>query len=72
MAQLNPTQKPHIISVDNDRIIVEYYGEAPDMGAFEYSPILGDVNNDQEISIIDISYNKLAKISGLITLLTIM
>jgi len=26
MAQLNPTQKPHIISVDNDRIIVEYYG----------------------------------------------
>lgn len=26
MSKLNPTQKPHIISVDNDRIIVEYYG----------------------------------------------
>jgi len=26
MAELNPSQMPHIISVDDDRILVEYYG----------------------------------------------
>ena len=34
--------------------ITNYSGSAPDMGAFEYNLFLGDVNGDQEISILDI------------------
>ena len=37
-----------------DEVILEYYGQAPDIGAFEYYPVLGDVNGDLEISILDI------------------
>ena len=43
--------------IDNDGIedIFDYYGSAPDIGAFEfYSEIEGDINNDGEININDI------------------
>ena len=46
-----------IADLDEDGIddIDDYYGIAPDMGAYEwYSDILGDVNHDQILDILDI------------------
>jgi uncharacterized protein (TIGR02145 family) len=49
-----------IADIDGDGIddIIDFYGLAPDMGVYEYEPeydfILGDVNFDNEINVLDI------------------